>query len=411
MKLNPHSKNVSCDTSKQSFDTLSVMMLVPFYPNPIKGGLERQAHELSKALLQSEISVFALSTKFTLRDKNVDLLDGVTVYRLPYPKYSGIRFVLLPVLLFLSLCKLRKRIDVIHVHQYSWFGLFSIIVAKLLRKPVITKLPNVGERGIPGLHKGLLGWLKIAILKSSDAIVAMSKQSLIELQEIGFPLERTLLTPNGISLNAPFREGTSISDKEIVNVVYVGRLTPQKGIEDLLYAWETVSRSKLPARLKIWGTGESRSDLEDLVNRLQIQHSVEFCGHVDDVPAKLTDMDIFVLPSYIEGNSNAVLEAMRAGLPVVATRVGGTEMQVGPEGAGFLVAPGSPEEIADRLVTLIGNASLRQGLGQAMRDRVSRFFDIHLVANTYMQAYALLSNNQRDRMIALANPVIRESGE
>lgn len=411
MKLNPYSKGASFDALGDHVDALSVLMVVPFYPYPVIGGLERQAHELSKTLLQSGLTVSAISTRFTKHYRDLDLVDGITVYRLPYPRFLGIRFILLSVLLFICLCKLRKKVDVVHVHQYSWFGLFSIIVAKLLRKPVITKLPNVGERGIPGLRNGLLGWIKIAILKSSDAIVAMSKQSLIELKEIGFPLERTLLTPNGISLNAPFREGTSISDKEIVNVVYVGRLTPQKGIEDLLYAWETVSRSKLPARLKIWGAGESREDLEDLVNRLQIQHSVEFCGHVDDVPAKLTDMDIFVLPSYIEGNSNAVLEAMRAGLPVVATRVGGTEMQVGPEGAGFLVAPGSPEEIADRLVTLIGNASLREGLGQAMRDRVSRFFDIHLVANTYMQAYALLSNNQRDRMIALANPVIRESGE
>src|SRR5690606_9344916 len=106
---------------------------------------------------------------------------------------------------------------------------------------------------------------------------------------------------------------------------------------------------------EIWGEGELGEALKSLAATLKITPSVKFCGHMADVVTRLPEMDIFVLPSYIEGNSNAVLEAMRAGLPVVATRVGGTEMQVGSEGAAFLTDPGKREDIAERLNTLICN--------------------------------------------------------
>lgn len=82
-------------------------------------------------------------------------------------------------------------------------------------------------------------------------------------------------------------------------------------------------------------------------------------------------------------------------------------MQVGPEGVDFLVNPGCPDEIASRLVMLIRDSSLRSRLGQAMRNRVSHFFDIQLVADTYRQAYVLLTEGKRDQLIELGNPVIR----
>ena len=240
----------------------------------------------------------------------------------------------------------------------------------------------------------------------SDVIVAMSRQSLIELEEIYFPLQRTLIMPNGIALNAPFRSTVQQPSGAPVKVVFVGRLTAQKGIEDLLHAWQIVMATHPNARLEIWGEGELGEALESLAETLKITSSVKFCGHVVDVVTRLPEMDIFVLPSYIEGNSNAVLEAMRAGLPVVATRVGGTEMQVGSEGKGFLTEPGKREDIADRLNTLISKRDLREELGQAMRARVSRYFDIHRVAATYQDAYARLVGGERESMFELANPVI-----
>lgn len=392
---------------KNANPNLSVLMAVPSYPYPVVGGLERQAHELSKALQESGVKVQVISTPVQGNIAGNSVVEGINVYRFNYQALGCFRYFLLPIKIFFNLFRLRKQFQVVHVHQHSVFGLLFVLSARILNKPVIIKLPNVGERGIPWLRKSRFGWLKVKVLKLADAIVAMSVESIAELEAINFPRERVLLTPNGISLIAPVKTAVPMSPDQIVNVVYVGRLTAQKGIENLLYAWQAVSRSEPSAVLRLWGDGELRAELEELVDYLQIRHCVDFCGHVDDVSAKLPDMDIFVLPSYTEGNSNAVLEAMRAGLPIVATKVGGTEMQIGSEGRDFLVTPRCPDEIADRLITLIKSASLRNKLGQAMLDRVRRFFDIYKVAATYRQAYVLLTEGKRDQLIELGNPVIR----
>jgi glycosyltransferase involved in cell wall biosynthesis len=119
---------------------------------------------------------------------------------------------------------------------------------------------------------------------------------------------------------------------------------------------------------------------------------------VDNVRRKLPAADIFVLPSRTEGNSNAVLEAMEAGLPIVATTVGGTPMQVGEEGEPLLFNVGDSNTLAERLLLLIQDAGLRRHYGEAMRRRVERHFDILHVAEVYRGAYGCLSRSLRFNM-------------
>jgi glycosyltransferase involved in cell wall biosynthesis len=122
----------------------------------------------------------------------------------------------------------------------------------------------------------------------------------------------------------------------------------------------------------------------------------------------LSAMDVFVLPSASEGNSNAVLEAMAAGLPVVSTRVGGTPMLVGPQGARFLVTPGDQEAIAARLLELINDEPLRKQVGAAMHQRVRERFDIDVVARTYAGAYSKLALGRRNEIGDASGSLILE---
>ena len=389
---------------------LRVMMVVPQYPYPIVGGLERQAHELAKALTEQGIAVQALSAKVVAGQPSKEYVEGILVHRFPWPQRKWLRFLRTPFELFRVLHGRRNTYDVIHLHQHSWFGLFTIVVARILGKPILTKLPNVGKRGIPGLVAQRFGNLRLAILFCSDALVAMSRESIAELDHVGFPLERVLATPNGI------RPGESMARAKLkgemsqsCRVVFVGRLTEEKQLETLLHAWRDVVRiTGNTTTLELWGTGPMKEALEKLCQELDITGTVLFRGHVDGVRDHLTSMDIFVLPSRAEGNSNALLEAMAAGLPIVSTRVGGTPMLVGPVGAELLIDVGDSEGLARHLLRLIQAPDLRKRIGAAMRQRIEEHFDIAPVARTYTEAYAFLAAGEREQVYKASNPVIQE---
>jgi glycosyltransferase involved in cell wall biosynthesis len=119
---------------------------------------------------------------------------------------------------------------------------------------------------------------------------------------------------------------------------------------------------------------------------------VVFAGHRTDVPEILQALDIFVLPSNWEGLPNAVLEAMAAGLPVVATRVGGVPEVVVEGQTGILVPPRDPNALADALLTLLRDPNLRRRMGQAGRQRVQEYFSVdQMVSKTETLYEQLLS--------------------
>ena len=362
-----------------------VMMVVQLYPYPVVGGLERQAHELAKALLELGLDVQVLSGRVEPGQPSCEIVEGIVVFRIPWSQEKYVRFLRTPFDLCRVLRAQRKTYDVIHLHQYSWFGLFTILVAKSLRIPILTKLPNVGEFGLPGLAAKRFGGLRLAILLCADALVAMSRESLAELQQTHFPTGRVLATPNGIRLDRVRHVTNAIAfNIQPCRVVFVGRLIEQKRLDILLVAWgKVVHAEKAHAILELWGSGLMETVLRRRCDELRLTYSTIFRGHVEDVRSHLPEMDVFVLPSQVEGNSNAVLEAMAAGLPIVSTRVGGTPMLVGHEGANFLCDPGDVDSLAANMLKLIRDPELRVQVGSAMRRRVERHFDISRVAQTY----------------------------
>jgi len=150
--------------------------------------------------------------------------------------------------------------------------------------------------------------------------------------------------------------------------------------------------------LSLIGDGPEETKLRSLSIALGLGETVKFVGYSGDVPAELARADIFVLPSYAEGNSNAILEAMRAGLPVVATRVGGALIQVGREGERFLVPPGDCRALADRLLEMIESETLRLRIGLAMRTRIENLFAIDRIATVYEEAYELILSGRREEI-------------
>ncbi len=377
-------------------------MAVPRYPLPVAGGLERQAHELSKALVRRGHAVHALSGRFDPGQANEESLDGVWIHRVSSGSSGRANPLGWPMRLGTALVRLRPQVDLVHLHNVSWFGAFVTLAAKGLGLPVMTKLPNIGDYGIPGMRSAPFGRLRVELLKQSDVIVAMTPDSLEELASVGYPHTRALRVTNGILLSPLGPKDSRARASDALVAVFVGRLSPEKGLTHLLYAWKQVmARSSRQVVLRLVGEGPQGAELGTLAETLGLGQGIEFVGYSGNVSHELAGADLFVLPSYAEGNSNAILEAMRAGLPVVATRVGGAEIQVGHEGHGLLVPPRDREALAARLLELIGDPQLRIRIGTAMRQRVEGVFAIERVAAVYEQAYEKMLSDRRDEVGAI----------
>jgi glycosyltransferase involved in cell wall biosynthesis len=158
----------------------------------------------------------------------------------------------------------------------------------------------------------------------------------------------------------------------------------------LLKAWRAVRERVPTARLILAGDGPQRPQLELLAAELGIADAIEFAGLVGDLRALFAAAYGFVLPSRYEGMSNALLEAMAAGMPCIATRVSGSEDIIIENESGLLVPPEDPAALASALVTILTDHQRASSLGREARARVERWFDQRRVLDESIQLYSSL---------------------
>lgn len=275
------------------------------------------------------------------------------------------------------------------VHSYNFYAnVFSIPAAKLAGVPcVIAAIRDMGAYMTPTqlrVHKWACG-LADRIIVNADAIkdwlVGQGYNAArISVVRNGLELEQYLPRFSAPQINAEF----GIPDGAKI-VLMVSRINKKKGVEDLLEA----ARQILSKRRDVWFVivGEiviSKSDersasaenyrksLSDMAMRLGIADRVVFTGVRMDVPAFLAQATVSVLPSLSEGLPNTVIESMAAGVPVVATRVGGTPELIIEGETGLLIPPGDSTALARAVETLLEDPRLAERLGKAAQQRVRR---------------------------------------
>src|SRR5262249_22595255 len=150
--------------------------------------------------------------------------------------------------------------------------------------------------------------------------------------------------------------------------VGAGRLSPEKGVSVLIEAARIVVESDPQARFVVFGEGTQRPALERLIASAGLTGRFALPGFRSDLDQLLPSADLFVLPSFTEVSPSVVLGAGVAGVRVVATAVGGTPEVVADGKTGYLVPPGNPEQLARRILELLGDHTLRQQMGQAGRE-------------------------------------------
>ncbi len=283
----------------------------------------------------------------------------------------------------------RERPDIVHTHLIH-ADLLAIPAARLARVPAVVSTKhgaNPFRRGVVGRLDGAVSHLARRVIVISDYLRTFYRdvEGIPEerITRIHYGLEPSPLPGDGISVRA---ELGVPPDALVVGVV--ARLQEGKGHADLLAAFPKV-RAQIPqARLLLVGEGPLRPPLEAQAARLGLEGAVTFTGFRADVDRLLTALDLFVLPSLSEGFGLAILEAMRAARPVVATAVAAIPEIVVPDETGLLVPPADADALAAAMITLLRAPGRRTAMGRAGRARALSEFGVEKMVEATAAVYA-----------------------
>jgi glycosyltransferase involved in cell wall biosynthesis len=245
-----------------------------------------------------------------------------------------------------------------------------------------------GARGIQNRTSPLVRAVDRLLIPLSDYIVSNSASGAAAYVDRGATPDRVGVVHNGRDLDAfvdaepaPLREQFDVpADAPLVGMV--SRLHPIKGQPDLVAAWPAVRRAVPDAHLVFVGDGPERAALEAAVAATGETSSVHFTGNRDDVPGVLAALDAFVFTSYREGQSGALLEAMAAGKPIVATDIVENRELVSDGETAVLVPTAEPAALSAAIVGLLCDPDRAAALGAAARtDAIARFSLDRMVGN------------------------------
>jgi glycosyltransferase involved in cell wall biosynthesis len=318
------------------------------------------------------------------------LTDQAAAAAVPYVTLRHVRRPIDPLVDLRGLAELvrlmlRLRPDVVHANS-SKAGILGRIAATLTGVPVrVFTVHGWAFRAYDPPASTLYLWADRAMRRLTTRIVCVAESELSSgVAARTCDPARTVVIPNGVPLDRPQRRHPARLD-EPATILSVGRLRAPKDFLTLVRA-----AARLPARsarVRIVGDGPDRTELEAEIDRLALDGTVELMGERADVPELLAAADVFVLPSRSEGMPMSVLEAMAAGLPVVASAVGGVPELVQDGTTGALVAPGDPDALGAALAALAGDPAARGRLGAAGRARAEARFGADAWQRAHVDLY------------------------
>ncbi len=334
------------------------------------GGAERHVVDLVLALHREG---HAVSVACSVPGSLAEPLEAARIPVHPLVGKIVKRRVSLPYARGLRKLLMGESFDLVHAHVYSSAAASALAA-------VGTGVPLIVTEHTEALWQGTSGRLFSAWMYRRVArVIAVSgaiKRRLIERDRV--PPDRISVVPNSVP---PAREvhgdvlplpADLLGGGPVVGVV--ARLQPEKGVKSFLEAAARVAEGLPEARFVVVGDGPLRQEMLVLAENLGIRGRVMFLGFRPDAQALIELMDVVAVPSVSEGTPLVVLEAMAAGVPVVASRVGGIPSQIRSGGEGLLVPPGDPRALGDALLGLLRDPELARRMGEAGRLRAGTEF-------------------------------------
>jgi len=359
-------------------DKKTILILSCFY-TPFEGGAERYVKEITQRL-KEKYNFLILTSWLSRKTPKKEIKDEIEIFRLglgfQFDKY------LYPILAPFKSFFISH--DILHAVLESYAGL-ALLIYKIFNKKTPTLLTlQTGRVSIPY-------FLFKKIHQVPDKIQAISNTLAERAKKFG--AKNVEVVPNGVTLNkfkirnSKFKMKGKLGLKDQFVIMTIARLEKVKGIEYLIEAMEILnSKFKIQpqpisnglgqnSKLFIIGDGSERKKLENLVENLNLQEKVKFFGQIlnEKIPEFLASANCFVLPSVSEGFGIVILEAMAAGVPVIATNVGGIPDIIENGKNGILVEPKNPEAIVKAIIKIFSDSQFAQKLVQNANANLTRY--------------------------------------
>jgi len=299
--------------------------------------------------------------------------NGVATKRFPLVRHYD-PLSALPAVASLARDLHRREFDVVHTHSTE-AGIIGRYAASLVGVPAIVHtvhgVPFADDRN-DALNRFVLACERRAVTRTDRIVTNADAITEAYLERSIGSREQYTTIYSGIELDA-FRgvDPATGLPGDRPRIIMIGRLVDGKGFDVMLEAAERFRDADVSVCLV--GDGPLYDSLQADVVERGLDETVFLTGYRDDIPQVLAASDILALPSFREGTPRVISEAMASGLPVVATEIAGIPEQVADGESGYLIPPGDPEALADRLSTLLGDASLRDRMGRRGAERAEQF--------------------------------------
>jgi glycogen(starch) synthase len=364
---------------------MKVLTFTPLYlPSP--GGIEIFVDSLAQSLRGRAIETVVV-TDSSGRGSPFEVLNGVAVHRLDLTGAIQSRDTTAPLRVLHQLMKIyeAEKADIIHMHSATQASAWY--VARLFRKLSLTAPFIVTQHGVLE-PVDRLNVVRELILKA-DVLTAVSNAALQSAIEFAGRTSSAAVIYNGVPRFDDLTAGHQPPAPH--RLICVGRLQREKGFDCAIEALARVRAAGLDAQLSIIGQGGERLRLEELAAGLGLANHLFFAGVLDHVSTRkaIADASLLLAPSRTrEGFSLVVVEAALAGVPVVASRVGGLPETVEEGVSGLLVSPDNADELASAIVRLLRDDKTWRTFSENARRRAIEKFDMDLCAANYAALYS-----------------------
>lgn len=377
-----------------------IIMFCPQF-RPVVGGAERQAEKLSRALVSAGCRVKILTPRIDSDSPDIEEVNGVSIERFPLTDLSrrypvrGVALLNIPYIIWQIVRAVKPRLkeaDILHCHIASLQSAAAALAGRMAGIPTICKAAmadhrsDLGEIEKAGISGHLVTWLVRSVVKIWIATTDAVADALIRAD---VRPDRIVRIPNGVELPISLNEQRFFGETR--RFLYLGRLSTniQRDVPTMIKAFDLLTATHSGIELAIVGGGDLYDDTKRQADTCQARGNIHLPGF-DRSEKWLAWADCFVLPSRREGLSNALLEAMAAGLPCIANDIPPNREVLDDGNAGILVPMEDCNALEKAMRNMVERVGMAAHYARNARKRVEGFYSIEVVANKYIDIYKKL---------------------